>query len=167
MVKDANVLQISELRVFANASSKFGEEIVYDCHRGINTSEDAMRSADYCRNLVRRKVEAAEVVLQSAQKALDEYESWDHTDENGNSTYNYAYAAQLRAAVVEARRQFAMAKEDQQLVMERYIRVRHLVDEMTSALASAASEANHAADTAYRQISMAASILEQDYNNYK
>lgn len=167
MIKDANVTQTSELRVFAASSSKFGEEIVCDCHRGINTGEDARRSADYYRNLVRRKVEAAASALDSAQRALSNYESQDHTDENGNSTYDHAYVAQLKAAVEEARRKLTMAKEDQKYVEERYNWVRQEVDSMVSALSSAASSASNAADIAYRQISMAASILEQDYNNYK
>ena len=163
MLKDAHVTQISELRIFAQASSRFGEEVIYDCHRGIETAEDARRSAEYFRNLVRRKVEEADAQLSSAKKALDAYESQDHTDKDGNSTYNHAYAAQLRASIRDAELRLAQAKEDQQLVEERYIRVRNEVDDMVTALSLAASEASGAASTAYRQISHAASILEQEY----
>ena len=165
MAKDAYVLQTGELRVFAKSSSRFGEEIVNDCHRGINSSEEALRSADYYRNLVRRKVEAAEAALQSAQKRLSDYESQNHRDNEGNSTYSHAYASQLRAAVEKARRRLSEAKEDQQQVMQRYTLVRQEVESMVTALSSSLLSASDAAGTAYRQISTAASILEQEYNN--
>lgn len=165
MIKDVNVTQISELRVFAHSSSRFGDEIVCFCQQGINAGDDAFRSADYYRNTVRRKVEAAESELQSAQRALDEYERQDHTDSEGNSTYDYSHTAQLQTAVEDARRKLANAKEDQDHVMERYNRVKQEVSDMTSALSSSIHSASNAADIAYRQISTAASILEQDYTN--
>ena len=165
MAKDAYVLQTDELRVFAKSSSRFGEEIMNDCHRGINSSEDALRSADYYRNLVRRKVEEAEAALKSAEKRLSDYESQDHIDKDGNNTYDHAYVSQLKAAIQEARHRLSQAKEDQEQVMQRYLKVRKEVESMVSELSSSLLSASNAAGNAYRQISAAASILEQEYTN--
>ena len=165
MLKDVNVTQTSELKIFAHSSSKFGEDIVSCCHQGISSGEEAIRSADYYRNFMRRKVEEAEDILCRAERALSDYESQDHTDSEGNSTYDSSYAAALRAAVEEARRKVSSVKEDQQQVEQRFNLVRQEVDSMISALSSSVSSATHAADKAYRQITMAASILEQDYHH--
>ena len=48
-MKDANVSQLSELRVFANASSSYGEEMARLCHSGINEGDEAYRAAEYLR----------------------------------------------------------------------------------------------------------------------
>lgn len=160
MIKDANVTQVSELRVFAHAASNFGQAMAEECRRGANLSEDALRSADYYRNFMRRKVEEAEEALRRAERALSNYESQDHTDSEGNSTYDSSYAAALRAAVSEARSKVASVKEDQQQVEQRYNLVRQQVDAMVSELTSASYTVSSAGATAYRQISEAASIIE-------
>ena len=160
MMKDANVTQVSELRIFAHASSNFGQAIAGECRHGANLSEDAIRSADTFLNMVRRKVEAAQRSLDNARRALAAYESADHTDSEGNSTYNVAYAAQLRAAVADAQHRLSEAREDEKQVWERHTRVRNEVDTMVSELTSAGYVVSSAGATAYRQISEAASIIE-------
>lgn len=160
MIKDANVTQASELRVFAHASSNFGQAMAGECRNGANLSEEAIRSADTFRNMARRKVEEAQRSLDNARRALEAYEHADHRDSEGNSTYDAAYAAQLRAAVVDAQQRLSEAKEDEKQVLERHTRVRHEVDTMVSELTSAGYAVSSAGVTAYRQISEAASIIE-------
>lgn len=165
-MKDANVSQISELRVFANSSSNFGEEMARLCHNGINECDEAYRAAEYIRNMVRRKVEIAQRALDRAQAALSEYENQNHTDEDGNSTYDYSYAAQLRAAVEDAKRKVSSAKEDEQQVLARYLQVRKEIESLASALSSAANSVINASSVVYRQVNKASAILEIEYNNH-
>ena len=165
-MKDANVSQISELRAFANASSDFGEEMARLCHSGINECDEAYRAAEYLRNMVRRKVEATQRALEQAQSALSEYENQDHTDENGNSTYNYSHAAQLRAAVEEARQNLSAAREDEQQVLARYLQVRKEIETMVSNLFSSANYVSSSGSVVYRQVNSASAILEKEYNNH-
>lgn len=165
-MKDANVSQISELIVFANASSNFGEEMARLCHSGINECDEAYRAAEYLRNMVRCKVEASQRALDQAQSALSEYENQDHTDEKGNSTYNYSYATQLRAAVEEARRNLSAAKEDEQQVLARYLQVRKEIESMVSNLSSSANSVSSSGSAVYKQVNSASAILEMEYNNH-
>lgn len=165
-MKDANVSQLSELRVFANASSNYGEEMARLCHSGINEGDEAYRAAEYLRNMVRRKVEAAQKALNQAQTALTEYENQDHTDKDGRNTYNYSYAAQLRAAVEEASQKLSATKEDEQQVLARYLQVRKEIESMASALSSAANSVSNAGSVVYRQVNSASAILEMEYNNH-
>ena len=160
MLKDANVAQASELRVFAHAANNFGQAMAVECRRGANLGEDAIRSADFFLMLVRRKVEEARRQLENAQKALEAYESADHTDSEGNSTYSSAHAAQLRAAISEARQRLSMAKEDEEHVHSRHTIVRQETDTMVRELTFAGHEVDSAGSIAYRQVSEAASIIE-------
>jgi hypothetical protein len=165
-MKDANVNQIPELRVFANASSSFGNEMARLCHSGINECDEAYRAAEYLRNMVRRKVEAAQRALEQAQTALSNYESQEHKDKYGNSTYDASYAAHLRTAVEDARQKLSTAKDDEQQVLARYLQVRKEIESLIRSLSSAAYSVTAASSLVYKLVNSAAAILEMEYTNH-
>lgn len=165
-MKDANVTQISELRVFAHASANFGEEMARLCHTGANECDEAYRAAEYLRNMVRRKVEAAQRALDKALAALSGYESQDHTDKDTKSSYDYSYVVKLRVAVEDAKQELSMAKDDEQHVLTRYLQVRKEIESMVSALSSAANSVSDTSSVVYRQVNSASAILEMEYNTH-
>lgn len=164
MKKDANVTQVSELRVFAHATSNYAQGMTLECQRGANLCDDAIRSADFFRKMAIRKVETAQQQLDKARRALNDYESQISTDSEGNSNYDAAHIASLRENIEKAEDKLNMAIRDERLVEERYNRVVQEANALVSELNSACNTVSQAGSEAYRQISQAASYLEQ-YNS--
>ena len=130
-MKDANVSQVSELRIFAKSAMYYSKDMVHLCQKAIDEVREVYSAAEFWRNMVRRKVEEAQRQLDNAQKALNDYESQNHTDEEGNSTYDYHYASLLRSAVSEAEQHLISAKSDEDNVIARYQQVRQEAAKIT------------------------------------
>lgn len=164
MKEDVNVSQVSELRVFAKTLSVFGEAFVSCCQQGISECDNAYQAAEFWRNMVRRKVEEARARLESARKAYENYENQSHEDSEGNSTYDSSYAAQLLHDADEAQYLFDSAKHDEDLVIERYIKIKQETDTIKSDLSLGSITITENARNAFEQVSLAARHIER-YNS--
>lgn len=163
-MKDANLSQVSELRIFAKSAMYYSKDMVHLCQKAIDEVREVYSAAEFWRNMVRRKVEEAQRQLDNAQKALNDYESQNHTDEEGNSTYDYHYASMLRSAVSEAEQHLISAKSDEDNVIARYQQVRQEAATVEGEMSNLAYSVSSAGDIAYQQITNASITIEQYVN---
>lgn len=162
---DAHITQVGELCVFARDAKAFAELMERYCRMLYNSAEDARREGRRLQEMMRDKERRLKADLEAARQALSDYQHQEHTDSKGRSTYDPSVAARLRRAVEDAEHAYRLVRQDLDRVESDYIELVLHVDTLQSRASFYASAISNSGAEVYRQVNIAASIIENEYQS--